>query len=176
MPFTTLDYINIAKVSQYLASDDISKGNLFGPRKIPITPRVLYMERMAVEWMYNLDPNNSTLALTGPYLYSLCRGYNLKAQNILNIGGGGSISPITPSGSAPNPYDWEVTPTSEPLADGESTVTLTDLIGFNIIFSRGGIVQSTVNQGSYYSWNRVTGQFECFPQAFTGEQFIITPV
>ena len=100
MPLTTLQIINIAKVSQYLAQNDVAKGNLFSPRKIPITPQILYAERKAVEWLYNLDPTNSTLTLTGNYLYSLCRGYNLQAQNIINTGGGGSVSPVTPT--APN--------------------------------------------------------------------------
>ena len=89
--------LDIARVSQYLSANDIAKGSLFGERKVPITPKVLYMERKAVEWMYNLDPTNETLRLTANYLYSLCRGYNLEASNIVNSGGGGSITPANPS-------------------------------------------------------------------------------
>lgn len=38
----------------------------------------------------------ASLTLTANYLYSLCRGYNLRAQAIVN-GGGGSVSPINPN-------------------------------------------------------------------------------
>jgi hypothetical protein len=96
MALTVPQIISIAKVSQYLAANDVAKGALFGARKIPLSPVILYMERKAVEWMYDLDPTDDTLRLTANYLYSLCRGYNLQAQNIINNGGGGSVSPVTP--------------------------------------------------------------------------------
>ncbi len=96
MAFTVPQIIAIAKVSEYLSLLDVSKGSLFGKRVAPETPNVLYMERKAVEWLYDLDPTDSSLVGTANYLYSLCRGYGLKAQNIINNGGGGSISPITP--------------------------------------------------------------------------------
>ncbi len=99
---TTLQIINIAKISQFLAATDVAKGVLFGPRVTPDTPKVLFMERKAVEWLYLLDPTNSTLTLTANYLYSLCRGYNLRALYILNNGGsGGGISPIVPTQQYP---------------------------------------------------------------------------
>lgn len=75
--------INIAKASLYLASVDVLKGNLYSPRLIPESSKMIYMELQAVEWMYNLDPNNSSLIETTNYLYSLCRGYNLQAKNIV---------------------------------------------------------------------------------------------
>ena len=75
--------INIAKASLYLASVDVLKGNLYSPRLIPESSKMIYMELQAVEWMYNLDPNNSSLTETANYLYSLCRGYNLQAKNIV---------------------------------------------------------------------------------------------
>lgn len=174
MPLTTAQIIQIAKISQYLSANDIAKGSLFGPRKIPITPQVLYMERKAVEWLYNLDSSDSSLTLTSNYLFSLCRGYNLQAQNILNSsgggGGGGSVTPVTPS-TAPTPYQFLVDGSSF-IANGESSKTITAFIGFNLLFSRGGIPQSTINtESSYYSWNRTTGEFTCSPAATTGELF-----
>src|SRR3990167_5664522 len=97
MAIAVTTILDIARVSQYLSANDIAKGSLFGERKVPITPKVLYMERKAVEFMYNLDPTNETLRLTANYLYSLCRGYNLEASTIVNQGGGGSITPVAPS-------------------------------------------------------------------------------
>lgn len=180
MPFSVIQIINIAKISQYLAAADAAKGSLFGERKIPETAKILYMERKAVEWLYNLDPTNSSLTGTANYLYSLCRGYNLEAQNILNIGGGGSISPITPSGGLPEPYDFEVgvaTSPTAPLANGDSSVTLSSFIGYNVEFIRNNIPQNTTNVGnSYYGWNRVTGLFTVSPAVVTGELLRIVPI
>ena len=82
MPLTVAQILDIARLSQALATLDIAKGQAFGKRVVPETPQILYTERKAVEWMYNIDPANTSLTLTSNYLYSLCRGYNLQAQNI----------------------------------------------------------------------------------------------
>lgn len=173
MPLTVAQIIDIAKISQYLALNDVQKGSLFSPRVAPVTPEVLYLERKAVEWMYDLDPGNSSLPQTSAYLYSLCRGYNLQAQQI--SGTAGSISPVQPA-QIPNPYDFLVTGSSL-IADGQSTVTLSAFIGFNVLFVRNGIPQSTINTGaSYFSWVKATGTFTVSPAAVLGEQFQIYPV
>jgi hypothetical protein len=86
--FSVPQIINIAKASLYLASNDVQKGYLYSPRVIPESPKMIYMELKAVEWMYNLDPANSSLTGTANYLYSICRGYNLEAQTIVSGGGG----------------------------------------------------------------------------------------
>lgn len=174
MPLTVQQIINIAKISQYLSKIDVAKGAMFGKRIAPSTPIVLYMERKAVEWMYNLDPTNSSLPLTSNYLYSLCRGYNLQAQGI--TGGGGSVSPVTP-GTSPSPLQFIVDASTSFMIDGQSSVTITQFIGFNVLFARGGIPQSTViTEPSYYTWNKTTGLFTISPQAFTGELFQIYPI
>ncbi len=161
-PLTVLQIINIAKVSQYLATIDIAKGSLWGGRLSPSTPRVLYMERKAVEWLYNLDPNNSTLPLTANYLYSLCRGYNLKARSV--TGSGGSISPVVP-GTMPNPIEFIVSGSSY-IPTGGSVKTITTFIGWNLLFIRNNVAQSTVNNGgTYFNWSKTTGAFEMFGAA-----------
>ena len=173
MPLTVPQIIDIAKISQFLSLNDVQKGSLFSPRVAPVTPEVLYLERSAVEWMYNLDPGNSSIPQTSAYLYSLCRGYNLQAQQI--TGTAGAISPVNPT-QIPNPYDFEVSASSF-IADGQSTVTISAFIGFNVLFVRNGIPQSTVNAGgSYYSWVKSTGVFTISPAAILGEQFQIYPV
>jgi hypothetical protein len=173
MPLTVAQIIDIAKISQYLSQVDVQKGSLFSPRVAPLTPQILYLERKAVEWMYNLDPGNSSLPQTSAYLYSLCRGYNLQAQQI--SGTAGSISPVQPA-QIPNPYDFIVTGSSL-IADGQSTVTLPAFTGFNVLFVRNGIPQSTIDTGaSYFSWVKATGVFTVSPAAVLGEQFQIYPV
>lgn len=171
---TVPQIIEIAKISQYLSAQDVSKGALFGPRISPSTPIVLYCERKAVEWLYDLDPTADSLTLTANYLYSLCRGYNLKAQSI--TGGGGSIVPPVPA-NQPLPLQFIVAASGTTFIDGQTSVTLTSFIGYNLLFSRGGIPQSTVStEPSYYSWNRSTGLLTISPQAYTGELFQIYPV
>lgn len=96
---TTLEKIQIAKVSQYLSSQDVAKGDLFSQRRDVNLPKKLYMERMAVEWMYNMDPNDSSLEGTSNYLYALCGRYAALAAAIIAGGGGGSIiNPVVPGG------------------------------------------------------------------------------
>lgn len=177
MALSVPDIIAIAKVSQFLAENDNLKGSIFGKRVAPNTGKILYCERKAVEWMYNLDSTDDTLTLTSNYLYSLCRGYNLKAKNIYNQGGGGTITPISPS-SAPNPIQFEVA-SDTAIVTGATSGVITNFIGYNLLFVRGGIPQSTVNQGggsSYYSWDRTTGTLTISPAAVVGELFQLYPI
>ena len=172
---TVADIISIAKISQYLSQIDVAKGALFGRRVAPLTPKILYTERKAVEWMYDLDPTNETLVSTSNYLYSLCRGYNLKAQ-VISGGGGGSVVPPTPV-NAPLPLQFIVAASGTTFIDAQSSVTLSDFVGYNLLFSRGGIPQSTVTtEPTYYTWNRSTGVMTINIAAATGELFQIYPV
>ena len=173
MPYSVPDILVIAKISEYLARVDAAKGSLFGKRVSSNVATTIYMERMGVQYYYNNDPSNSTLFLTAQYLYSLCRGYNLQAANIMNGGSGGSVSPVSPS-TPVAPYQFIVDAGTSFIIDGQSSKTITSFIGFNILFARGGIPQSTVStEPSYYSWNRTTGEFVISPAAITGELFQI---
>lgn len=174
MALTVADILNIAKISQYIATIDIQNGSIFGRRIVPETPQILYNERKAVEWLYNLNPNASSLVETSNYLYSLCRGYNLQAQQI--AGTGGTISPVVPS-QIPSPYDFIVSATSI-VPTGAVNATISAFIGFNLLFVRNGIPQSTLNVGgnSYYSWNKNLGLLTISPAAIAGEQFQLYPL
>jgi hypothetical protein len=177
MSLAISDIIAIARISQYLSADDVSKGSLFGNKVTPLTPVILYCERKAVEYIYNLDAADTTLRLTANYLYSLCRGYNLKAQGILAAGGGGSISPINTS-TAPDPIQFNVSATTA-VVTGATTGTIGAFIGYNLLFVRGGIPQTTVNEGggaSYYSWDRALGLLTISPSAIVGELFQLYPI
>lgn len=168
--------LQIAKISQYLAVADIAKGTIFSPvvKAAPFTPQIIYMERKALEYQYNIDPTDDSLRFIANYVYALCGKYALQAKAITGVGG--IIAGVAAAGELPEPYDFEVSGTSV-IADGESTIIFSEFIGFNLQFDRGNIPQSTTNTGaSYYSWNRNTGEFICFPAATTGELFRIVPV
>lgn len=175
---TIPEIIEIGKVTTYLSPNYTSKRALFGGSVIKPTPPVqIAFVTDGLEWGYLGGAQTSaSLRSTANYLYWLCGQFQLEAQNIINGPGGGSVIPPSPSTTTPNPYDFEVTPSSTPLADGESSVTLSSFIGYNVDFYRNGIAQNTTNIGaSYYSWNKVTGLFEIFGAAITGEVFRIVP-
>ena len=174
MPLTVAQILDIARLSQALATLDIAKGQAFGKRVVPETPQILYTERKAVEWMYNIDPANTSLTLTSNYLYSLCRGYNLQAQNI--SGTAGVITPVDPS-QIPNPYDFVVTGSSL-IPTGGNSVILPAFIGFNVLLVRNGLPQSMLNVSgnSYFSWNKSLGLLTLSPAVYDGEQIQIYPV
>ena len=177
MALSYSDIIGIARISQYLAQDDVNKGSLFGARVSPLTPKVLYVTRKSIEYIYDLDPTDENLRLTTNYLYSLCRGYNLKAQGILSESGGGSVSPVNPE-TAPSPIQFEVSG-STAIVTGATSGTISSFIGYNLIFVRGGIPQTTVNQGggaTYYSWDKDLGLLTVSPAAQAGELFQLYPI
>lgn len=176
MPLTVAQIINVAKISQFLAAQDAARGSLFGKRVSPQTARTLYLERKAVEWMYGIDPADTSLTLTSNYLYSLCRGYNLQAQNI--SGNGGSVSPVNNNtSSTPSPYEFIVSGSSF-ITTGTGTISIPTFANYNVLFVRNNIPQSTVDlgSGSYYSWDRNTKVFTCTPAASADELFQIYPV
>lgn len=174
MPLTVSQILDVAKISMYLSTLDIEKGSLFGQRVVPETPQILANEIFGIEYWYNLDPSDPSLIETSNYLYALCRGYNLQAQQI--SGTGGVISPVNPT-QIPNPYIFEVSPTSI-VPTGATSATLTAFIGFNVLFVRNGIPQSTLNLNgdSYFSWNKNLGLLTIHPAAIQNEVFQIYPI
>lgn len=73
--------------------------------------------------------------------------------------------------TAPTPIEFLVSDTSF-IPNGNSSVTITAFIGYNLFFIRAHTPQSTVNEGGdYYSWDKDTGAFTCYDAAFTGQLF-----
>ena len=168
MSYTIPQILTIAKISQFLCKIEAAKSGLFPVKIPPNLDELIYMERMAVQYMYGINPSRESLTSAANYLYGLCR-QNLKAINIMNGGGGGSVSPVTPS-NPPTPYQFIVAASGNLLNNGDSTVTITSFIGYNLLFSRGGIPQSTVStEPTYYSWDRNSGIFTVTPSVNTGE-------
>lgn len=55
--YSTIQKINIAKVSQYLCLNDIDKRGLYGGGVDLQLPNKIYNIRKSVEWLYNNSPN-----------------------------------------------------------------------------------------------------------------------
>ena len=77
----------IAEISQYLCTNDIQKGGLYGGGIDLLLPQKIYNIRKSVENRYNADPTDDALEATSNYLLSICYKY-LQASTIANSGGG----------------------------------------------------------------------------------------
>jgi len=175
---TVARILQITPPSCYLASNRVGKGALFGPALDPKLPLTIYMVYKILKTVYDADTTfeASQQRKVADYLYELIQKYAFKAAAIVDNNSGGQIAP--PSGIVvPNPYDFEVSGSSF-IATGESSVTISQFIGYNVNFSRNGVMQNTTNLGdgsSYYSWNLVTGLFTISGAATEGELFRIMP-
>lgn len=175
---TVARILELADVSCMLANNRVGKGSLFGPPIDPKLPWAIYMVYVILKRVYDTDPTfeSTQQRVVADYLYELIQRYAFKAAAIVDNNTGGQIAP--PSGiTVPNPYDFEVEASSF-IPTGDSSVTISQFIGYNVNFSRGGIMQNTTNLGdgtSYYSWNLVTGLFTIYPAASEGELFRIMP-
>jgi hypothetical protein len=184
---TIAQTIQRGRLSIGYAGNNNAKGDLFGKRlSAPGSLVAIAMVTDALTWANDgATTDQEDIREMANYLIWLFGVYGQQAQAALgDTSGGGSL---TPGGGTTllNPLDWEVGTTASaiaPLADGESSVTLDgtngmpDLRGYNIEFTRGSMTQYTTNVGgSYYSWDRGTGLFICYPAAAMGEQFRILP-
>jgi len=172
------EIIEIGRVSTYLSANYTESKKLFGGSVIkPVPPVQISFVTDALDWGNSGGAQSQqSLRQVANYLYWLCGLFQLQAQYIISGPGGGSVTPSTPTGTLPNPLDFEVSESSF-IADGESSVEIPEYIGYNLIFVRGGVDQNTTNiGGSYFLWNRNTGTFTCFPAAFSGELFRLVPV
>lgn len=173
------EIIELGDVSIYLSANYVAKRRLFGGSIIKPTPPVqIAWVTDALRWGYEGGAQtDQSLRQTANYAYWLYGKFQLEAQNIIDGAGGGSVAP-TPAGTTlPNPLDFEVS-ASTTVATGETSVTISQFIGYDVNFSRGGIMQNTTSLGdgsSYYAWNRVTGLFSVYPAAAEGELFRIMP-
>lgn len=174
MALTTAQKLDIASISEYLCYADIAKGGLYFKGIDKQLPLKIYNIRQSVAYWYDLDPSDDTLITTSNYLIALCGIWGLKAQEIVTSAG--TIAPSS-STAVPLPLQFIVAVSGTTFIDGQSSATLTSFIGYNILFARGGIPQSTVStEPSYYSWSRTTGVLTIYPAAATGELFQIYPV
>lgn len=174
---TIPEAIERGQVSIYLSAINNAKGNLFGPRlSAPGSTSAIAMITNILSWGYDGGAQTAkSLRGIANYLVWLCGMYGQQAQAILQGGGGGSVTPITPGGS-PTRVDFIVDATSF-LPTGTTAYTFpTTWQGANMDFVRNGIPQSTVStESSYFTWNRSTREFTCSPALVATELISIIP-
>jgi len=170
---TVSEIVNIYPIAQYLCAIDLPKRGLSaGGVDINLADKI-YNIGQSVLNRYNADPTDETLIPTSNFLYTLMGKYAIEAM--ATTGTGGSIA-HTSTAQIPQPYNFIVSATSF-IPDGDGSKIITAFIGYNIIYSRGGITQSTIDtEPSYFYWNKQSGLFRCIPDAVESELFIIAAI
>lgn len=120
-----------------------------------------------------LDANDLNINVTSNYLYALCGKYALEANYLIRPGG--LLSNITTPTAVPEPIEFIVSNNSLIPNNGNSA-SISSFIGYNLLFIRNGISQSSINNGgSYFTWDKGIGAFVCYTNAATGELFQLYP-
>jgi hypothetical protein len=170
--------LELAQVAGYLSANYKTKGALFGGYGQPSSKnqsQLIYMVYTILNKVYTENPTQEGLQAVSDYLYELLQKFAFKAANIVDGGGGGQITPITPT-LKPDRIEFEVDGTTF-IATGETTVQLPiSWDGWNVELERGNIPQSTLNtQPSYFTYDEDTRELTISPAAFLGELIAIIP-
>ena len=168
---TVTQIMDIWPIAMYLSANDI-QNRRSNSGAVDITlPQKIYSIGTAVQRIYDAGSTDDTLPQTARYLYALCGKYGLQASVVTQTAG--SVSPATPNVPIV-PYQFNVAASGNLINEGESSVIITSFIGFNLLFVRNGIPQTTLTtESSYYSWNKETGLFTISPGAILTELFQI---
>jgi len=123
------DSINIARISQYLASNERARQDAFGGGFLNINiPALIRVARESLEWAYGRNPSDTSLIPISNYLYSLCDRWANTARTILNtVTSGGTI--INPSTGLVSTiialqFQFTVGQTGSLMNAGQTTLTL----------------------------------------------------
>lgn len=152
MPTVTDIVTKIAPIAQYLASEDIANGALFGaPVNINIAMQI-YLIRKPIEWRYNIEgiaggntPSDS-LIVTANWLYAWLENYGLIAQNLIATGG------VIPNQVYNSQYGLPITATYTASVDGEYILPINLPVGAVVIFAQKG-AGLPLNSTQYYYIN-----------------------
>jgi hypothetical protein len=168
-----------AKISQYLAANDISKTLIFkgGPPPNTRLSRLLYIVRKQVSLVFTNNPLDSTLDSTANYLYALCGKYINQAKLILGQGGSGAIvNPTTGTATSLTGVfvQFKIGDPGSLMNAGDTVLTLTyaDPIGGTVSVDLDGIElpQNDSLQVSYTVAYSTTGVVITFNQGVLDQQ------
>ena len=171
---TVAEKIDIGKTSAYLVGEELDNGDIHSDILNEKQRILLRIVTDTIETQYNIDPSDSTLEKTSNYLLRLCK-FKDKAQEDIASGGSGSI-PTTPP-STLNQLNFTVAASGTTLIDGQSSTTISEFIGFNIVVVKNGTgLTQNITAPVRYTWVKSTGLLTVVPAAFLGDEFQITAV
>lgn len=139
------EYVDIVKASKNVALNGGDMDARVG--------RLIYMERLAVQNRYNLNPSDPTLIKTGNYLFSLLKSAP-QAQNILN-GIAGGLSVLTG-------------PVSQSVNVGDTATFSVSVAGVGPFFYQWFLNGIAIIGATSSSYNNVNSQL-----SDTGKQFSV---
>lgn len=172
MARTVPQQIDIGNASSIYFSNKLESGTKKGGYIDPQLSNLIYLARQGVEWLYALSPTHADLTIMGDYLIAICPD---AARAEANIIGGGS-TPTVVSASRPERIEFNISSSSFIPTGGLSVTLPESWQGFNLSFDRGNVPQSILTtEPSYFTWNRNTRLFTCFPAANVGELFALIP-
>lgn len=132
MPTVTQIVIQIAPISEVLASNDVANGVLFGEPLNAMWPIQIYVETQSCLFRYqqegisNGNPPSQTMINNANYLYSIiCGGYGQRA--LFLIDSGGAVPSPTPQPS--QGYGIPISSQYTAVNDGEFELELRDVNG-----------------------------------------------
>lgn len=172
---TVANTILIGKIGTGTSANYNSKQALFSPALAsPLSPVTIQMATDALQWGEDNEIGDATSQrLIANYIIWLCGRFGLTARNILNTGG--NVTTINPISLRPSRMDFIVTGASF-FPTGSTGGVITNFIGYNIDFIRGGLSQSQITtESSYITWDRITGILLISPALQATEIISIIP-
>jgi hypothetical protein len=149
---TTVDVIDIAKVSTSLVIRDI----FLGKETDLNLPKKLQMEADILEWVNTVNYTGINLVGFTEYVYGMCGGYAYEAEGI--IGTGGIVVNPSSGGSGLTVQQY-----SKFASSGSTAIIFSEAINKTLLYaSRGGIdvgeiIFSGVPTGNQVRWDTNTG-------------------
>ena len=163
--------IELGEIATYKAFNYVADSVLWGSRTVKTPdPVMVALITDALAWEYEISPANPNLRQVANFNLWVYGFFQVQAQA---ASGGGTVIPINPSLTMPNPIEFVVSDTS-PIVTGGNTLSLPNFIGYNIIFNRNNTSQTQINTGGqYFLWDKISGVFQCFGDAAQDELFSI---
>lgn len=173
--YTIAETIVIGKIGSALVGNYNSKGTLFSPAlAAPGSPVLIRMAADSLQWA--VDGDNETAAnlrLVANYIIWLCGPFAMIAAGM--IGAGGSTTNIPSGATRPSRIDFVVSASSQ-FPTGSTGGSISNFIGYNVDFIRGGFSQSQITtELTYILWNRSTGVLFISSALAEGEIISIIP-
>lgn len=147
---TIANIITIAKISEYLASNDIGNSALYGAQPNPNLPAQIYLITKGVEQRYIDEGSPATpsasLLDTANYLYAFCKQYAMQAWALINSG---SAIPSTSVLGGLVLYGHPISGVYTAISDGETVLNLGIPSGAIVWQASKSLVALTSSQYSY---------------------------